>query len=189
SEITSDDVITTLAATTGLPLGILNPRIPIRLADVRSFFTERVSGQPEAVDCLVDRIAMIKAGLTDPSRPLGVFLFAGPTGTGKTEIAKTLAAYLFGSEERLARVDMSEFQTPDSLERLLAEDRFAEGSSLIAAVRRQPFSVVLLDEFEKAHPKIWDLFLQVFDDGRLTDQNGRVADFRQCVMILTSNIA
>src|SRR5947207_1901550 len=130
-------VLAALSEWTGLPLHLLDPEEPLQLDDVRSFFLERVLGQPEAVECLVERIAMIKAGLTDPSRPLGVFLFAGPTGTGKTEIAKTLAAYLFGSEERLARVDMSEFQTPDSLERLLAEDRFAEGSSLIAAVRRQ----------------------------------------------------
>src|SRR5439155_4054519 len=113
---------------------------------------------------------------------------AGPTGTGKTELAKTAAEYLFGSDDRLIRLDMSEFQTAESTATILGSTTSPETASLISHVRKQPFSVVLLDEFEKAHPRIWDLFLQVFDDGRLTDQNGRVADFRQCVMILTSNI-
>jgi ATP-dependent Clp protease ATP-binding subunit ClpC len=188
TEVGPDDVITTLGEATGLPLDVLNPRIRMQLADVRAFFTERVLGQPEAVDCLVERIAMIKAGLTDPTRPLGVFLFVGPTGTGKTELAKGLAEFLFGSSDRLVRLDMSEFQTPESLERLLRDNPVEPGAALISSVRRQPFSVVLLDEFEKAHPNVWNVFLQLFDDGRLTDQNGRTADFRQCVVILTCNI-
>src|SRR5262249_49081226 len=141
------------------------------------------------VDCLIDRIALIKAKLTDPTRPLGVFLFVGPTGTGKTELAKVLAEFLFGSSDRLVRLDMSEFQTEGSLERLLADSNLErEAAPLISSVRENPFSVVLLDEFEKAHRNLWNVFLQLFDDGRLTDRRGRTADFRQCVVIMTSNV-
>jgi ATP-dependent Clp protease ATP-binding subunit ClpC len=183
------DVIGTLARASGLPLVLLDPAARLDLNEVRVFFEKRVLGQPEAVDLLVERIMMIKAGLTDATRPLGVFLFVGPTGTGKTELAKTLAQYVFGSPERLIRLDMSEFQTPDSLERLLTDPGpGGHGSPLLTSVRKDPFAVVLLDEFEKAAAPIWDLFLQVFDDGRLTDLRGRTADFRRCVIILTSNV-
>jgi ATP-dependent Clp protease ATP-binding subunit ClpC len=187
--VTPETVISTLSDATGLPLHVLDPRAPLSLMEVRRFFESRVLGQPEAVDCLVDRIALVKAGLTDPSRPLGVFLFVGPTGTGKTEIAKAFSEFLFGSADRLVRLDMSEYQTPESLERLLGDAaKGDEAAALIASVRKQPFSVLLLDEFEKAHTNIWDVFLQVFDDGRLTDRNGRTADLRHCVIILTSNL-
>jgi ATP-dependent Clp protease ATP-binding subunit ClpC len=126
--------------------------------------------------------------LNDPDRPIGVFLFAGPTGTGKTELAKTAAEYLFASVDRLIRLDMSEFQTPESTANILGSGVPGEPESLISRVRKQPFSIVLLDEFEKAHPRIWDLFLQVFDDARLTDTLGQVADFRHCLIIMTTNL-
>ncbi|NZA25203.1 AAA family ATPase [Luteimonas sp. SJ-92] len=173
----------------GMPMEVIDQRQRLSLDGLREFFRSRVVGQDEAIECLVDRIAMLKAGLTDSRRPIGVFLFAGPTGTGKTELAKTLGELLFGSDERLLRLDMSEFQAPDSAHRLIAGGRGEEGArSLVSRIREQPFSVVLLDEFEKAHPNVWDLFLQVFDDGRLGDQHGNTADFRHSIIILTSNV-
>ena len=185
--LTRAGVLDTLSQVTGLPRAILDDRERTDLAGVRAFFTARVIGQQEAVDTIVDRVAMLKAGLTDPGRPVGVFLFAGPTGTGKTELAKTLAEYLFGTAERLIRLDMSEFQSAESVRKIIGSDD-GDTQSLIQRVRKQPFAVVLLDEFEKAHPNIWDLFLQVFDDGRLTDALGQTADFRHTLLILTSNL-
>ncbi|MCP4137015.1 MAG: AAA domain-containing protein [bacterium] len=187
--VTTDDLLTTLSNQTGLPRSILDDREGLDLDGLRNLFQERVRGQAEVVECLIERIAMIKSGLTDPTRPLGVFLFAGPTGTGKTEIAKTLSEYLFGSPERMIRLDMSEFQTPESLDRILGEtEEKGYSQAMVNQVRKQPFSVILLDEIEKAHPNVWDIFLQVFDDGRLTDRNGNTADFRHTIIILTSNL-
>lgn len=189
TNIAAADIIETLAQLTGLPASILDSSERVDLAAVRGYFTARVMGQDEAVEAIVERIAMLKAGLNDPGKPIGVFLFAGPTGTGKTELAKTLAEYLFGLQERMIRLDMSEFQTAESTAKILGSGEAANPTdSLITLVRKQPFSVVLLDEFEKAHANVWDLFLQVFDDGRLTDQLGQVADFRHCIIILTSNL-
>jgi ATP-dependent Clp protease ATP-binding subunit ClpC len=186
--MTVDDLILTLAQLTGLPVSILDERKSLSVESLRAHFLARIFGQVEAVECLVERVAMIKAGVTDPSRPAGVFLFAGPTGTGKTEIAKTLAEWMFGSPERMIRLDMSELQTPESLDRLLGSLQARHADALVDRIRRQPFSVILLDEFEKAHPNVWDVFLQVFDDGRLTDRRGTTADFRHAIIILTSNL-
>jgi ATP-dependent Clp protease ATP-binding subunit ClpC len=189
ARILPDDVIVTLSQLTGLPASLLDNKERVDLAAVRAYFSERVIGQDEAVSAIVERIAMLKAGLNDGGKPIGVFLFAGPTGTGKTELAKTLAGFLFGSTDRMIRLDMSEFQTPESTSKILgAAEAGQPTDSLIMQVRKQPFSVVLLDEFEKAHANVWDLFLQVFDDGRLTDQLGHVGDFRHCIIILTTNL-
>lgn len=183
----SDALLSAIAARSGLPLDVIDDRQSLDLDALRGFFRHRVIGQDTAVECLLDRIAMLKAGLIDSGRPIGVFLFAGPTGTGKTELAKSLGELLFGSAERLLRLDMSEFQSEDALWRLTG-DGSNGARSLTARIREQPFSVVLLDEFEKAHPKVWDLFLQVFDDARLSDRDGNTADFRHSIIILTSNV-
>jgi ATP-dependent Clp protease ATP-binding subunit ClpC len=186
--LTPDHLLAAIAQLTGLPLDLLDERLALDTTALQAHFETRVMGQSEAVRVLVERLALMKAGITAPTRPYAVFLFAGPTGTGKTELVKALATWLFGSPERMIRVDMSELQDAGAFDRLLAASDLRGGGSLAARVRRQPFSVVLLDEFEKAHPQIWDLFLQVFDDGRLTDSRGDTVDFRNTFIVMTSNL-
>ncbi len=189
AEIQKQDVLSIVAARTGIPRKLVDDSEPLDLETVRAFFRRRVFGQDSAVEALVDRIALIKAGLLREDKPLGVFFFVGPTGVGKTESAKALAEFLFGSPDRLIRVDMSEFKDYSSFEKLIGNPRdLSYTPTLLARVRQQPFSVVLLDEFEKAHPNIFDLFLQVFDNGRLTDASGEASDFRQTTIIMTSNL-
>ena len=180
------DVLRTLSASTGVPVDLLDDEVSLDIAGVRGFFEARVMGQGDAVDAVTDVVTLVKAGLTDPSKPFGVFLFVGPTGVGKTELARALAEYLFGDAKRLIRFDMSEFASYDAYERLIG--RGAQPGLLTAAVRERPFSVVLLDEIEKAHANVFDLCLQLFDAGRLTDSMGRTADFRRTIVILTSNV-
>ncbi|HVF79400.1 MAG TPA: AAA family ATPase, partial [Solirubrobacteraceae bacterium] len=185
--LTIDDVLGTLVEQTGLSAELLDGRARLDLEQLRGRFEQRVRGQPEAVAAIIERLALMKAGLSDPTRPHAVLLFVGPTGTGKTELAKALAEILFGSPERMVRLDLSEYHGSDGVHRLTGHGGY-EDRSLVAAIRREPHAVVLLDEFEKAGPEIWDLFLQVFDDGRLTDGSGATADFRQAVIIATSNV-
>ena len=185
--VTGKDVVASFVAETGLPLFLLGGGEPLRLDETREFFSRRVMGQPRAVDLVVDVLATVKAGLSPPGRPISSMLFIGPTGVGKTETAKALAEFMYRSPARMIRVDMSEYVDVPAVDRLIGGSFAAEGL-LTAKIREQPFSVVLLDEFEKAHPSFFDLLLQVLGEGRLTDGAGRVADFSNAIVLMTSNL-
>ncbi len=173
----------------GLPRFVVSRQATMAARDIRSWFQERIVGQEEAIDAVLQAIALFKAGLHDPTKPIGTFLFVGPTGVGKTELARTLARFLFGSPKRLLRFDLSEFKDYHSFELLLgASQNQGRPARLIDPVRAQPFQVVLFDELEKAHPNLWDLFLQLLDDGRLTPPRGEAVSFRNTMVIATSNV-
>jgi ATP-dependent Clp protease ATP-binding subunit ClpC len=185
--MTAEDVTAAFSRETGLPRVLLDETEKLDLEETRAWFASHVIGQPDAVDLIVDLLAMVKAGLTRPRKPIASLLFVGPTGVGKTEMAKSLAEFLFQDRQRLVRFDMSEYADPLAVNRLIGGTFGSEGL-LTARVREQPFAVLLLDEFEKAHPLFFDLLLQVLGEGRLTDAMGRVADFSNAVVIMTSNL-
>jgi ATP-dependent Clp protease ATP-binding subunit ClpC len=183
------DVIAHFTRATGLPELLLSDEVTLRVAVVRAYIEARLLGQPDAVEAMVNLVSVIKAGLNDPNKPLGSYFFVGPTGVGKTEMAKVLAEFLFGSRERMLRFDMSEYAASDALPRLVGSAwRGDDEGELTRRVREQPLSVVLFDEIEKAHPGVLDALLGVLGEGRLTDTTGRTADFRNAIIIMTSNL-
>jgi ATP-dependent Clp protease ATP-binding subunit ClpB len=191
-EVTSDDIAEVISAWTKIPVGRLMQADSERLLDLEKELGKRVVGQSDAISAVSDAIRRSRAGISDPDRPTGSFLFLGPTGVGKTELAKSLAYFLFDDEKAMVRIDMSEYGEKFSVSRLVGAPPgyvgYEEGGQLTEAVRRRPYSVILLDEVEKAHPEVFDLLLQVFDDGRLTDGQGRTVDFRNSIIIMTSNL-
>jgi ATP-dependent Clp protease ATP-binding subunit ClpA len=192
-QVEEGDIADVVARSTGIPVQQLLAGERQKLLELEARLGERVIGQPEAVAAVAAAIRRARAGMKAPSRPVGSFLFLGPTGVGKTELAKALAASLFDEEEALVRLDMSEYMERNAVARLVGAPPgyvgYEEGGQLTEAVRRRPYAVLLLDEVEKAHPEVFNLLLQVLDDGRLTDSQGRTVDFRHTVVIMTSNLA
>jgi ATP-dependent Clp protease ATP-binding subunit ClpB len=193
NEVTEEHIAQIVSKWTGIPVSRLMSGQRQRLLQMEEEIRQRVVGQEEAVSAICNAVRRNRAGLGDPNRPIGVFLFLGPTGVGKTELAKALAEFLFNDPNSMIRIDMSEFMEPHSVARLIGAPPgyvgYEEGGRLTEAVRRKPYSVVLLDEIEKAHPDVFNVLLQVFDDGRLTDGKGRTVDFKNTVIIMTSNFA
>lgn len=192
TEVTEEAIVSVVAQWTGIPLEQLEKKETERLLELEKVLHERVVGQEEAVESVSRAIRRARSGLKDPNRPIGSFMFLGPTGVGKTELAKTLASVMFGSEDALIRVDMSEFMEKHSTSRLVGSPPgyvgYDEGGQLTERIRQKPYSVVLLDEVEKAHPDVFNILLQVLDDGHLTDSKGRKVDFKNTILIMTSNI-
>jgi ATP-dependent Clp protease ATP-binding subunit ClpB len=191
-EVTADDIAEVVSAWTGIPAGRMLQGETEKLLNMESLIGLRVVGQEAAVRAVSDAVRRARAGISDPDRPTGSFLFLGPTGVGKTEMAKALAEFLFDDERAMVRIDMSEYGEKHSVSRLVGAPPgyvgYEEGGQLTEAVRRRPYTVVLLDEVEKAHPDVFNILLQVLDDGRLTDGQGRTVDFRNVILILTSNL-
>ena len=191
-EVGPDDVADVVSAWTGIPAGRLLEGETAKLLRMEDELGRRVVGQAEAVRAVSDAVRRARAGISDANRPTGSFLFLGPTGVGKTELAKALAEFLFDDERAMVRIDMSEYSEKHSVARLVGAPPgyvgYDQGGQLTEAVRRRPYTVVLLDEVEKAHPDVFDMLLQVLDDGRLTDGQGRTVDFRNTILVLTSNL-
>ena len=191
-EVDSNDIAEVISAWTGIPVGKMMQAESEKLLGMEEHIHDRLIGQEEAVKVVADAVRRSRAGISDPNRPTGSFLFLGPTGVGKTELAKSLAEFLFDDESAMVRIDMSEYSEKHSVSRLVGAPPgyvgYEEGGQLTEAVRRRPYSVVLLDEVEKAHPDLFNILLQVLDDGRLTDGQGRTVDFRNTILILTSNL-
>jgi ATP-dependent Clp protease ATP-binding subunit ClpB len=191
-EVSEEDIAMVVSVWTGIPVSKMLSGELQKYLDLEKVLEQRVVGQNAAVEAVADAIRRNKAGLSDASRPLGSFLFLGPTGVGKTELAKTLADFLFNDEKALTRIDMSEYGEKHSVSRLIGAPPgyigYEQGGQLTEAVRRRPYSVILFDEIEKAHPEVFNVFLQILDDGRLTDGQGRVVDFKNVIIIMTSNL-
>ncbi len=191
-EITDEDIANVVSKWTGIPVNKLIESEKQKLINMEEILHKRLIGQDEAVETVADAIRRARSGLKDPKRPIGTFLFLGPTGVGKTELAKALAEFMFNDEDALIRIDMSEYMEKHNVARLVGAPPgyigYEEGGQLTEAVRRKPYSVVLFDEIEKAHPDVFNIMLQIFDDGRLTDSKGRTVDFKNTLIIMTSNI-
>ncbi|NVK50787.1 MAG: AAA family ATPase, partial [Cyclobacteriaceae bacterium] len=191
-EVDAEDIAAVVSKWTGIPVSKMIQSEREKLLHLEDELGRRVAGQKEAIAALSDAVRRSRAGLQDPRRPIGSFIFMGTTGVGKTELAKALAEYLFNDENAMVRIDMSEYQERHAVSRLVGAPPgyvgYDEGGQLTEAVRRKPYSVILLDEIEKAHPDVFNILLQVLDDGRLTDNKGRIANFKNTIIIMTTNI-